>query len=234
LLLGGKLVALCVTAEEVREIWRQRYEDQVSVISSQMAGRAHYRPADLKVLTTTSLYGPGSSQYNRLRLWASEHPGLRSDIVWQELDRTAGYGTVHLSSTTLAVLREVTERQYKARRVNNRFGEGTSPRLRQLREGLEVLGIDSDEILHHATPRLFYACALGTNVDKQLLGFAAERRGIGSPLRAIAEGWRSRWLLQRARNLEVLNRLKSLGPSTIKNELQPVDASGQYMFPFDT
>ncbi len=30
-----------------------------------------------------------------------------------------------------------------------------------MREGLKALGLDSDTILHHATPRLFYACELG-------------------------------------------------------------------------
>jgi hypothetical protein len=232
-LLGGKLVALCVTSEDVRSIWRQRYEGQVSVISSQMAGRPLRRPADLKVLTTTSLYGSGSSQYNRLRLRAADHPGLRSDIVWQELERTAGYGTVHLSSSTVAVLREVSEQQYRARRVNNRFGEGTSPRLRQVREGLDVLGIDSNDVLHHATPRLFYLCALGPNVGKQLLGFAAEKNNVGPSLSAIAEAWRSRWLLQRIANSDILDRLKLLGPSTVRNELLPIDALGQYQFAFD-
>jgi hypothetical protein len=233
LLLGGKLVALCVASEEVRHSWRKRYEDQISVISSQMAGRPHYRPADLKILTTTSLYGSGSSQYNRLRLRAAEYPALRSDIVWQELERTAGYGTVHLSGKTVAILREVAEQRYKARRVNNRFGEGTSPRLRQVREGLDVLGIDSNDVLHHATPRLFYICALGPGADKQLLGFTAEKDCVGSSMRAIADAWRSRWLLQRICNPAVLDRLKELGPSTIKNELLPIDDSGQYLFPFD-
>jgi hypothetical protein len=54
-LLGGKLVALLMTAKEARDAYRARYADQVSIISSQMAGRAIYRPAELKLLTTTSL-----------------------------------------------------------------------------------------------------------------------------------------------------------------------------------
>src|SRR5437899_6175427 len=70
-LLGGKLVALLMTSQEVRDAYRKRYAGQVSIISSQMAGREIYRPAELKLLTTTSLYGNGSSQYNRLRLRAA-------------------------------------------------------------------------------------------------------------------------------------------------------------------
>jgi hypothetical protein len=145
---------------EVRKLYRDRYADQVSVISSQMAGRPIQRPAELKVLTTTSLYGFASVQYNGLRLRAREHPELREDIEWRELRRTMGWGTYHLSAETIRTLRLVSERAHGARRVNNRFGEGASPRLRQTREGLEALDIDTSQIMHHATPRIFYGCEL--------------------------------------------------------------------------
>src|SRR5262249_55612140 len=54
-LLGGKLVALAMASLEVIGIWRQRYSDQISIISSQIAGRPIRRPAELCILTTTSL-----------------------------------------------------------------------------------------------------------------------------------------------------------------------------------
>ena len=60
-LLGGKLVALLLTSDEMRNAYLRRYGGQTSVIASQMAGRAVSKPADLRVLTTTSLYGVGSS-----------------------------------------------------------------------------------------------------------------------------------------------------------------------------
>src|ERR1700690_3581316 len=50
-LLGGKLVALLMTSQEVRVAYRSRYAGQVSLISSQMAGRPIFRPAELKILT---------------------------------------------------------------------------------------------------------------------------------------------------------------------------------------
>jgi hypothetical protein len=199
LLLGGKLVALAMASAEARAIWRDRYEDQISIISSQMAGRPIRRSADLKVLTTTSLYGSGSSQYNRLRLRAADFPNLANDVVWQELAHTAGYGTVHLGQDTLRILRSLSEQEHRARRINNRFGEGTSPRLRQVREGLEVLGIGSSEVLHHATPRILFACMLSPHAHEQLLGLSSRPSRRAPALSAIAEGWRRRWLLPRIR-----------------------------------
>ena len=218
-LLGGKLIALAVTSNEVRKIWRERYTSQVSIISSQMAGRPIKRSADLKILTTTSLYGSGSSQYNRLRLEANSIDNLKTDIRWIELDRTAGYGTVHLSTETVRALRTLSENEHLARRINNRFGEGTSPRLRQVREGLDVLGINSDDVLHHATPRLFYACALEENARERLLGLMPDEPESSSGLAAIAEAWRRRWLLPRIRKADVLDRLEALGPEAVRSQL---------------
>jgi hypothetical protein len=113
-------------------------------------------------------------------------------------------GRFHLSNDTVRLLRTLSEQEHKARRINNRFGEGTSPRLRQVREGLEVLGIASDDVLNHATPRLFYACELDPDARLRLMGL---KKGAPPPapgLSAIAEGWRRRWLLARVRRPDVL------------------------------
>ena len=117
------------------------------------------------------------------------------------------------------MLRVLSEREHRARRINNRFGEGASPRLRQVREGLEVLGIKSNEVLHHATPRLLYACALGADARARLLGVAKAEASLTSRLENIAEAWRRRWLLPRIRRPEVLQRLASLGPAAIRLDL---------------
>ncbi|HNO73716.1 MAG TPA: DUF4338 domain-containing protein [Accumulibacter sp.] len=203
-LLGGKLVALLMASEEVRDAYRNRYAGQVSIISSQMAGRAVYRPAELKILTTTSLYGNGSSQYNRLRLRTSEFPVLDHDIEWHELAKTAGYGTVHLGTTTVRVLREVSERMYRARRINHRFGEGASPRLRQIREAVEALGINASTVLHHATPRVFYGCELHPGAINELVGLYPATENRGHSVKVIASLWRQRWLSKRIQNDAVL------------------------------
>jgi hypothetical protein len=213
-LLGGKLIALLMASNEVRDAYRARYGNQVSIISSQMAGRAIYRPAELKVLTTTSLYGNGSSQYNRLRLKASDFPELDADIEWQELAKTAGYGTVHLGSSTVRVLRELSERAYRARRINHRFGEGSSPRLRQIREALETLGIDSSAVLHHATPRIFYACELHPSARDELLGLQQARESKGLPASVLSRLWRARWLANRIKSSQVLDRVRAGGPTS--------------------
>jgi hypothetical protein len=219
-LLAGKLVALLMASNEVLDAYRMRYSTHVSLISSQMAGRAIYRPANLKVITTTSLYGRGSSQYNRLRLRASEYPVLNADIAWEEIATTAGYGTVHLSQTTTRVLRDFTDQVRSARHVNHRFGEGASPRLRQIRQALDDLGIASSDILHHATPRIFYGCEIHEGAKAELLGVRPNTESKGCPAAMIADAWRRRWLRQRLDHDDVLARVAADGAHTLENLFQ--------------
>jgi hypothetical protein len=236
-LLGGKLVALVLHSREVRDLYEAQYGERVSLIASQMAGRSIRRSARLQVLTTTSLYGVGSSQYNRLRLRAAQHPGLINDIDWRlfngdDSERTGGYGTVHLGSATVEALRELSTQAFGARRVNNRFGEGSSPRLRQIREGLDALGLESNHILHHATPRLFCATELEPSAREHLLGFRQGGNAPASSLTAIGAAWRRRWLLNRIQNDEVLDRVGKLGPESVRAALWS-DEDGQFILPFD-
>lgn len=215
-LLGGKLVALLAGSREVHNAWKEKYEGQVSIISSQMAGRPISRPADLKVVTTTSLYGRGSSQYNRLKLKEGVYRGLPNGLNWQLLpEPTAGYGTVHLGSETVKRLREFSEGAHSARRINNRFGEGTSPRLRQIREGLDALGVNSNDVLNHATPRLFYVCELQPHARERLIGLKANKPKQMPTADTIGAAWRRRWLHNRIQSEEILQKLSEEGAVSI-------------------
>jgi hypothetical protein len=233
-ILGGKLVTLLLTSREVRDAYARRYGGQISVIASQMAGRAISKPADLKILTTTSLYGVGSSQYNRLILRASEYPELPHDIRWGAIGKslTGGFGTLHLSAETAHALRSMALVRHDSRRVNNRFGEGTSPRLRQIREGLDALGLKSDTILHHATPRIFYGCELATGARESLMGLAPADPEDVATADAIARAWRKRWLAQRVGRAETLDSLTMLGPTSIRASLH-ADLEGQFSLPIE-
>jgi hypothetical protein len=155
----------------------------------------------------------------RLKLRVREYPDLPHDISWQLFDqddreRTSGFGSLHLGNATMNSLRELSAVTYGARRVNNRFGEGASPRLRQIREGLEALGLESSHFLHHATPRLF--CA--SEVEPKLV--------------TIASAWRRRWLLNRIQSDDVLDRVGKLGPESVRAELW-ADEGGQFKLPLE-
>lgn len=230
-ILGGKLVTALVTSKETRSLYRRRYGNQVSEIASQLAGRPITRSAELAILTTTSLYGVSSSQYNRLVLRPEHCSSLTHEIRWEDLGLSAGFGTAHMSLSTSESLLEVAIERWGIRKVNHIFGEGASPRLRKIREGLDALGITSGNILNHSTPRRIYACELTPGIRDRLMGFGPSKRRLKAPsAEAITEAWRVRWLGQRVRRDLTLEKLKSLGEDSIRMTLW-ADENGQYRLP---
>jgi hypothetical protein len=228
-LLVGKLVALAVGSAEVIDAYRERYRAQASEIASQMAGRKVVRAPEVCAFTTTSLYGVAASQYNRLRLSVRTTEG-RGEIHWRDLGATEGYGTVHLGEETVKALRDVAVGLRGGRNVNNVFGEGNSPRLRQVREGLDVLGIQSDDILRHSQSRRMYGLEIYDGALEALRLNEVRRAALPS-FEAIAEAWRARWLSPRVANRDVLLRVATRGPNSVRASLAPSRPAQAELFP---
>lgn len=217
-LLSGKLAALAVASSEIRNGYRARYKRQVSEIASRMAGREIIRSPDICVATTTSLYGLASSQYNRLR--ATLKNG--SKLAWQDVGLTEGYGTAHLSQRTVDYLRRAAIAAEGRRNVNNVFGEGQSPRLRQVREALELLGIDSDGILRHGSPRRVYCIELFDGGRDALL-FGVRSPKANEPFSEVASAWRGRWLNARVAYAPALDDVARHSADSVSNDLAVPD-----------
>ncbi len=213
-LLGGKLVCMLLASREVVAYYRKKYETQASVIASSIKGEAVRRPPRLVLLGTTSLYGIGSSQYNRVKVPCREVCG-RSDetLEYKKLGLSKGYGSFHFSGTTIKLVDALLGRG-DGRRVNSLFGEGVNPLLRKIREALELLKLHSDKILNHGNPRVVYGVALARNFKEVLLAFDDEPAYLvpgGSPRRStqqLASYWRRRWLAPRAAKLEIREAVK--------------------------
>jgi hypothetical protein len=213
-------MALALASADVRSVYRKRYKKQASDIASKMAGREVIRAPEACVLTTTSLYGIAASQYNRLRMKV-ERSGGPVLIEWKELGKTEGYGTVHLGEATVEALRAVSVESRGGRDVNNLFGEGNSARFRQVRVGLDAIGLDSDAILRHSAPRIVYALELAKDARRALLfnqSVIADSPGFS----AIAGAWSRRWLAMRVQNHDVLERVAAQGKTTVRAELAAV------------
>ena len=131
---------------------------------------------------------------------------------------TEGYGTTHLSDDTVAALRELSEKRRGGRYVNNLFGEGTSPRLRQTREGLEELNLNADALIQHNTPRRVYAIELFDGA-RDVLTLNRASGGAERPFRDVAAAWRRRWLANRVTFVDALTRTAAQGPNTVRQDL---------------
>ncbi len=210
ILLGGKLVSMLATSPEVVREYQRRYGNAESRIASSMAGRPIIRPANLVYLGTTSLYGTHSSQYNRINI-PGECVGSISgaDIRFHRLGKSEAFGTSQFSDETVQALVSLVQHSKGGQRVNSIFGEGASPKLRKVKEGLEVLGLPSDRLLKHGRNRIVYGVPLVTNAMKYLLGRDKRPRyiiskGARDATKNISEWWAARWLQRRIQNHSVL------------------------------
>ncbi len=207
-LLGGKLVSMLAVSPSVVRAYRQRYADYASVIASSMAGRPVRRRANLVFVGTTSLYGSGSSQYNRVRIPA-EVLGGGGSVEFRELGRSRSFGTSHLSGETVTALVRLSEQSRTGIRVNSIFGEGVNPKLRKVRDGIDLLGWPSEDLLMHGRQRIVYGVNLVSNLLPYLIGAEAVprylfRRNLKDDVATISEWWIRRWLSPRIRSVEVL------------------------------
>lgn len=224
-LLSGKLVCLMMLSPEVTQIYEERYNQQISIIASQMAGRPIRRPAKLVSLGTTSLYAAGSSQYNRVVLPAKTLPTQETEIRYSYIGRTEGYGSAHLSKETRDTLNLLENLERKYRRVNNIFGEGANPKMRQLSSGLNALGIAQADLLRHASPRMVYNIPLIQNVERFLLEIDEVPQFVISPNESengwessqrIAKFWFKRWAASRLDHSPLFEQLGEASPLKLR------------------
>jgi len=218
-ILGGKLVAMLATSPEVVLEYKRRYQATPSIIASSMAGRAIIRPANLVFVGTTSLYGERPNQYDRASYPCEIVGGPRGEVVKYryltspERTRTAGVGTFQFGRDTKAAIEKFISSTTNGRRVNNVFGEGTSPKLRSLRDGLNALGINSNEMLEHGMEKVVYGVALASNVYRYLLRLDDQPEYLFSLDRpaectaSIARHWFERWASARFGREEISAKL---------------------------
>ena len=170
-IVAGKLVSALAASPAIVEEYRRRYQHAPSQIASSMAGRAIVRKPDLVYVGTTSLYGNGSSQYNRIRLPVSIF-GADTDgcLRFEKLGDSESFGTSHFSDETVKALERCLRQSADGERINSIFGEGVSPRLRKIRAGLERMGFPADALLQHGRRRSIYGVLLAKNAREYLLG----------------------------------------------------------------
>lgn len=211
-LLGGKLISLLMASPEIVDAYRKRYRKACSIIASSMAGRAVRRHPRLVLLGTTSLYGGSASQYNRLSIPA-DVVGSKLPLRYVKLGPTAGFGSYQFSRDTLREIAVVATQARRGREVNSIFGEGVNPKLRKIRGGLDVVGLPSDALLQHGSPRLVYAVPLAENFRDILFGLSGrpvyilKSANSGEGSQKIVDFWRRRWLFARSARSDTIERV---------------------------
>jgi hypothetical protein len=202
-LAAGKLIGALAVSPRVLTAYREKYS-RPSEIASAMAGRAIQREARLSFVGTSSLYGVGSSQYNRL-FWPPNVMGgtATNKMGFYKLGRSRSFGTSHFSDETVSALVRLSQMHGSLVRVNSLFGEGVSPRLRKVRLGLAALGWSTSELLKHGRERILYGVPLVENLREFSLGIDSEPKYLIDPTldgadASVSAWWLERWALRRA------------------------------------
>ena len=179
-LLGGKLVAMLTTSDEVIELLRQKYDGKRTQISEEIKDS---RPA---LITVTSALGR-SSIYNRLR--------YQERYLLKSHGYTKGFGHFHFSPTLYADLLDVAKEHPSYSGAE--FGEGANWKIRTLRQALNLLGVSNNYMQHGLTREVFLG-ELASNSMGFLRGETNELDYHFASIEEITEFWKERWLLPRS------------------------------------
>ncbi|MHC4866548.1 MAG: Druantia anti-phage system protein DruA [Planctomycetota bacterium] len=177
-LLGGKMVALALSSNEIRRAYKKKYEGSVSLINGEEL------PAQLLFVTTTSAFGR-SSIYNRLR--------YDGQTVGQCLGYTQGTGSFHipedLYQELLAFLVEL------GHDISRGYGHGPSRKLKLLSVGLRHLGLAEFEF--HGVKREFYLFPHAKNLET-VIRCGKRPMCFNRPFEDLVTYWKERWALPRS------------------------------------
>ena len=190
-LLGGKLISYIIASNEVREIYREKYKDQITLKEKRKANK-------LVGIFTTSLYG-NSSQYNRIK--------YNNELLYQPIGQTKGFGTLHLSEETIQLM--IKFLKSKSVEVGHKFGDGPSWVMRIIRSAGDLLGFDSNFLLKHSFKRNIYFIPLSKDFKKFLNGETKQPIFTNYSKKELVNYWKERWLSNRKKNLRVINEVIS-------------------------
>lgn len=199
-LLGGKLISYILASKEIRDIYREKYKNQVTLIDERISDK-------LVGIFTTSLYGK-SSQYNRIK--------FNNEPIYIPIGQTKGYGTLHLSGQTIQAM--ISLLKSRGLEVNNDFGDGPSWVMRVIRSAADILGFDSDFLLKHSFKRNIYFVPLAKNYREVLTGETKRIIYTNYPMKELVDFWKQRWLENRKLNPEILLKTLEFSPEQFKIE----------------
>jgi len=181
-LLGGKMVALALTSNEVRDSYAKKYENRKTILRKQIL------PNRLLFIITTSAYGK-SSVYERIK--------YKNETVSQFIGFTAGSGTFQLSEELYrACLKYLEQNNIN---IERGYGTGPSRKMKLITTAFRYLGIS--KYLYHNIRRGYY---LFSNV-KNLQGVIQNGEKpiwYDRPFIELGNFWKERWCIPRSYRID--------------------------------
>ncbi len=181
-LLCGKLVAMLIASDEVRNAFKRKYGGRRSVI------RRKRLDARLALITTTSALGR-SSIYNRVKY------GER--LLFHSVGFTRGSGEFHFSNGLYGAISEYAVRYCEPTAKQERWGTGFRNRREVVTKCLAKVGL-STEWLYHGIQREIFVIPLAQNVREFLQAKHSRLLWFDQSVEDLFDFFRERWLLPRA------------------------------------
>lgn len=190
-LLGSKMVALTLSAKEIREIYESKYghNNKKKIIDDNHTTTAATAiPSRLLFITTTGIYGK-SSVYERVKI------KLRGRCwhVCKFLGYTSGYGTYHIPEELYRRAKEL----LALHNIDNRTGlqYGSSRKLRLLDRASKLLGLP--DITYHGIKHGVYIFEHITNLHK-VIHSNEEPHFTDFTFNELERYWKLRWCISRS------------------------------------
>lgn len=177
-LLGGKMVALAMTCDEVREAYKRKYKDIVTLLE-----KRRIKP-DLLFITTTSAFGK-SSMYDRLK--------YKEEIVAKSIGYTQGAGSFHIPEPLYDDITTFLKRQ--GIDVAKGYGNGPSRKIRLMERAFRNLGLA--DFAYHGIKREFYLFPLARNLI-DVIQHGKKPKWVNRPFSDLADYWKARWAMPRS------------------------------------
>jgi hypothetical protein len=176
-LIGGKMVSLSITSNEIREIYKNKYQGKKTYLKNRELD------TDLLFLTTTSAFGR-SSIYNRLK--------FKDQIVAISLGYTKGSGSFHIFKDLYKDIKNFL--QEKGINTDTSFGNGPSKKVKLLKKAFKMLGLP--DYSYHNLKREFFLFPLVSNLY-DVIHKKVSPNYYDRPLKELLLYWKERWCLPR-------------------------------------
>ncbi|HKO80880.1 MAG TPA: Druantia anti-phage system protein DruA [Chitinophagaceae bacterium] len=177
-ILGGKMVALSVTSNEVRKAYNKKYKGVTTLMEERVI------EPQLLFITTTSAFGK-SSIYNRLK-----YDGI--DVA-ESLGYTKGAGSFHITEELYAEMLKFLKR--RKINVDKSFGNGPSRKVKLISQAFALLGLR--EYQYHNIEREFFLFPIARNLENVI------ENGVRPvyhqrKLSDLTDFWKERWAIPRS------------------------------------
>ncbi len=175
--LGGKLVAMLLTSNNIRLAFAKKYKDRTTILKRIQI------PNRLLFVTTSGAYGK-SPVYNRLRFY--------DDPVARFVGFSHGMGSFHIPNHLYEnLLKYLASLKYDVRRG---YGNGPSRKLRLIQKAMKLLGFKNGA--KHSIKRGVYLFPLANNLH-EIISSNEHPLWYDRPISKLTQFWKERWSLPR-------------------------------------